>query len=268
MYKIFLLILVSFQVHAQIIDTPNLESCFINAKTATQRVDPSRILYVFDIDNTVLTQNQHLGSVQWFRWQAQLIQKGIDQDRVANNITDLLTAQGKIYHLSQAHTPETGTASSVSSLQNLGSRIIYHTSRSTSVRDITERDLMTHRLLPIKNTIGPDSGFSGTFTYADWTPHQKPVSFQNGVYMTGGQDKGLWLEMLLSKTLFTPEHIVFVDDERKNLENVERAFVGKISLTLCRYSRLDDLVSEFNRSDKRAEIRMWNDLLEIFAKFR
>lgn len=268
MIKSILAILFTVQAQAQILETPNLESCLKSAARSTTRIEPSQVIYVFDIDNTLLSLNQNLGSVQWFRWQQKLIQENIEKDRVANTIDELLTKQGQIYQLSRAHTPEPDMSNELAELQRIGHPVVYHTSRNTDVRDTTERDLKSNGLLPIQNTIGPRNGFAGKFTFQNELENQRPVSFQNGIYMTAGQDKGVWLNLLFLKTSISLNHLVFVDDELKNLQNVERAFSGKTSMTLCRYGKTDDVVREFNESDKSTEIDLWKELYAIISKFQ
>lgn len=243
--------------------TKDLKSCLTQADLDSNHLSKDQTLYVFDIDNTVLKLKSHLGSVQWFRWQHKLILDQIPTDRIANNIDDLLTAQSWIYQISTAAMPEQTTRSQIAEIQSKGSRVMFHTSRSTDVRDITERDLKAAQLIPLTHTIGLDQGFPGTFTFSTAIPKQRPVSFQNGVYMSAGQNKGIWLEQLLQKVSFTPKHLVFVDDEVKNLNNVLGAFDGKISLTLCRYGYLDDEVESFEKSKKTIEIQQWKRLKDL-----
>ena len=82
-----------------------------------------------------------------------------------------------------------------------------------------------------------------------------------------GQDKGIWLKPLFEKTSTSIKHLIFVDDELKNLQNVERAFNGITPMTLCRYGQVDDVVQEFNQSDKAQEIKLWNELDSVWSKF-
>lgn len=268
MIKYILAVLFSIQTHAQIQETPNLEACLKSAAKAAVNLDPNKVVYVFDIDNTLLSLNQNLGSVQWFRWQQKLIQDNIEKDRVATTVDELLTKQGLIYQLSKTHTPETTTAKDLIDLQRTGHPLLYHTSRNTDVRDITERDLKNNNLLPMLNTIGPIDGYAGKFTYIDGPENQRPVTFQNGVYMSAGQDKGVWLKLLFEKTSTSVKHLVFVDDELKNLQNVECVFANRIPTTLCRYGKLDDIVSDFNESNKSTEIELWQILHAVTAQFQ
>ncbi|MBL7671006.1 MAG: DUF2608 domain-containing protein [Bdellovibrionaceae bacterium] len=254
-------------VRAEILETPNLKSCLTAATQAIGGLTAKQVIYVFDIDNTLLALNQNLGSVQWFRWQQTLINENKKENRVADTIDELLSKQGLIYHLSKTRTPEVSTSSEVASLQQQGHIVLYHTSRNPDVRNITERDLFAHGLLPMKNTLGTSKGYPGNFSFLTGPENQRTVSFQNGIYMSAGQDKGIWLKLLFEKTSTSVNHLVFIDDELKNLQNVERAFNDITPMTLCRYGQVDDVVQEFNQSDKAQEIKLWNELDSVWSKF-
>lgn len=263
---VFIAFLVHSAAHALIHESPSMNDCLRIAATETTRLPPPSVFYVFDIDNTVLALNQNLGSVHWFRWQQKLIDDGIKQDRVADTSAELLDRQLQIYQLSKTHPPELTIPHDIQHLQEMGSPVTYHTSRNTDVRDITERELQKNNLLPLVMTIGPTGGYPGRFTFAQASTNQRPVSFQNGIYMTAGQDKGVWLQLLFEKTNESPKHVVFIDDEIKNLQNVERALQRKIPATLCRYGKMDSVVKAFNESDKKGEIELWNEIARILNK--
>jgi hypothetical protein len=265
MKKILLSLILIFNqtALAAIVDTPTLDDCFKLASQSAGSLAPQRVLYVFDIDNTVLALDQNLGSVQWFRWQRMLLDENITVNRVANSLDELVEKQGYLYYLMPSHTPEASTSTAVKTLQLNSHPVIFHTSRSLFNRDATERELLRNNLIPLKTTI--ESNFAKDFTFAEG---QRPVSFRNGVYMSAGQDKGVFLNLLLQKTKYQPLHIVFVDDEEKNLKNVEREFAGNIETTLCRYSSMDSEVDAFNQSDKSLEISLWSKFAAILSELK
>ncbi len=243
-----------------IVETATLSECFAIASADSSKARPSKVLYVFDIDNTVLELNENFGSVQWFRWQRQLITDNIETDRIAPTIDELLEKQGFIYNISRAQTPETQTALLLKILQG-EHPVMYHTSRSLDVRDATERELRRNNLLPLTYNLGGSYGSELVFG-----EESRPVSYRHGVYMSAGQDKGVFLNHLLKSLTFSPEHIVFVDDEKKNLDNVDREFADKIPTTLCRYSKVDERVNAFVKSNKAAEKRLWKDFSNLVDK--
>jgi hypothetical protein len=249
---------------AQIIETPTLAACLKEVERDSAGLAAPDVLYVFDIDNTVLALKQNMGSVQWYRWQQNLIKNGELDGRVADNTDDLLKAQTLLYQMSSSVTPEPGLAQDIKDLQAKGSAVLYHTSRSLEVRDISERELTKNQLLPLTKTL---AGYAGHFSYEQGPADQRAVSFQNGVYMSAGQDKGIWLDWLMAKAKVSPKHLVFVDDEHKNLANVERQFDKKLPITLCRYGKMDDVVNAFNASAKDSEKSLWLEIEKVKAHF-
>lgn len=267
MKKILFILLFSLQVFAQIQETPDLASCLALAKQDTKQLNQADVVYIFDIDNTALKLKNNFGSVQWYRWQQKAIADKTDE-RIADTIDELLAAQAHIYQLSGTVTPESTTATELGELQKQGYPVMFHTSRNNDTRDLTTRELTANGLLPLTRTLGPDKGFAGTFLFAKATEPQRPVTFQNGIYMSAGQDKGIWLGLLFEKLNYQPKHIVFVDDELKNLTNVERALKSQVPLTLCRYGAVDEMVKAFNSSDKSAEKNLWKDFESLVKKLK
>ena len=262
MLKFIIILIFSLTAQAQIQETPLLQDCFNLANTAAEKLNHDDVIYVFDIDNTVLKLKHNFGSAQWFRWQQKMIQDN-SPERISNSVDELLAIQSSIYQLSSAETPEATTAILINQLQTKGYSVIFHTSRNLDTRESTVRDLKQNGLLPLVKTLGPVQGFAGTITYEQAPSTQRAVSFQSGVYMSAGQDKGIWLNLLFEKIHYVPKHIVFVDDELKNLTNVERAFKDKTPLTLCRYGAADTTVHDFETSDKAVEKAQWSLLRTI-----
>lgn len=267
MFKFLFVLLFSIQVFGRIQETRDLQSCLAPALAATAESRPNDVVFVFDIDNTVLKLKQNFGSVQWYHWQQKLIQDQAE-GRIANTIDELLAAQGSIYQLSAAETPEASTAQQIAELQKHGYPVLFHTSRNLDTREATQRELIRNRLLPLVKTLGPDQGFPGSFTYQNAMMNQRPVSFQSGVYMSAGQDKGIWLGLLFEKLNYHPRHVIFVDDEIHNLVNVEKALDLKMDLTLCRYGQMDAVVEAFNTSNKQSEIELWNEFANLARKLK
>lgn len=264
MLKLLLILLISIETLAAIHETPTLNSCLSLAEAETTLLSPAEVVYVFDIDNTALKLKNNFGSVQWFQWQRKLIQDN-SVERITDTIDELLAIQSSIYQLSSTSTPESTTAVQIAHLQELGHPVIFHTSRNLDTRESTARELKQNGLIPLTNTLGPANGYAGVITYQNAPSPQRPVSFQDGVYMSAGQDKGVWLNFLFEKLQYKPKHIVFVDDESKNLVNVERALQNVTPGTLCRYGQVDPVVQAFNASNKSTETAQWH-LLESLLK--
>jgi len=210
-----------------------------------------RVLLVFDMDNTLLRMNQGLGSDEWYRWQNSL--KPGDPDKIG----DLNAAQGLLFDLA-AMRPTDGPdeARIVKSLQDRGFTIMVLTGRNPAYRSATERELAANGLDFSKSGVPPREGFGGAFlpydprnTEAagfvlpvDRTPEKfpdpRPVSYQNGVMMAFGQNKGWMLRALLNRCGRQYAAILFVDDTPANLENMAGAFEGtSVKVAAVPYTR-------------------------------
>ena len=242
----------------------------------------SRVLVVYDIDNTLLAMDQDLGSDQWFNWQASKIATGDLQDAVASDFSGLLSAQGKLYALSHMHTPEESTSALVAELQNQGFSTVVFTSRGSDLRDSTMRELKRSGFDFSKTSIGPKLGYAGTYlpyqleSISDYGLSQeeiakfklgnpRPVSFMDGVFMGSGQHKGVMLRTLLWKAKKVKKRaykaILFVDDGPKNADAIQAAFENEgVDVVTIRYNREDDKVKRFQENDKTDVIQKWNDL--------
>lgn len=240
------------------------------------------VLVVFDIDNTILTMPQDLGSDQWFNWQYESCIKDTKQkpECVTYDMNSLIEIQGQLFAISNMVTPEPTTAKVVKRLQDLGLNVILLTSRGLEFRYSTERVLKMNNMWFASSAIGPMEGFA-----APYLPYQlnklayyglnqkdketarlgnpRPVTYHNGIYMTAGQNKGIMLKTLLHKTGTKFKSIVFVDDHLKHTTRMQEILgKGKLDLVTFRYSKMDPQVNKFNQSDKKHVVKGWNVLRE------
>jgi len=196
-----------------------------------------KVLLVFDMDNTLLRMAQDFGSDEWFTWQ-----RGLAADDPAK-IKGLTEVQGILFDLSSMRPPEPGHQPRVvAALQDRGFAAIVLTGRSPLYRSATERELERNGYDFGRTAVGPGEGFGGSFLPYDprnaeasgFTlpcdrermplPAAQKVSYQNGVMMTSGQDKGLMLRSLLNRTGRHFAAVLFVDDSERNLKAVTQAF--------------------------------------------
>ncbi len=196
-----------------------------------------RVLLVFDMDNTLLSMDQDFGSDEWFTWQRTL---AADDPAKIKALTEI---QGILFDLSAMHPPEPGVQPRVvAALQDRGFAAIVLTGRSPLYRSATERELGRNGFDFSKTAVGPQGGFGGSFLPYDsrnaeasgfilpcdreWMPLPAPqkVSYQNGIMMTAGQDKGLMLRSILNRSGRHFAAVLFVDDSAGNLKAVTKAF--------------------------------------------
>lgn len=228
-------------------------------------------LVVFDIDNTILKMPQFLGSDMWWGWQEKncVGKKTLIAGCATSSFSGLLKIQGELFALSNMAPTEKSTVSVVKRLQDKGFKVILLTSRGPNFRSATEDDVKENKMHFVQSAIGPKNGYAGTYTPYDLKNFKaygltkadmdamgnkspRPVSFQNGIFMTAGLNKGIMLKTLLNKTNSKFKAIVFADDHIKHTKRMHQ-IMGKVKgvdLVTYRYSKIDPDVKAFNESDK------------------
>lgn len=202
---------------------------------------PKDILLVFDIDNTLLAMNQDLGSNQWFDWQKYELKPG-DPAKVEN----LLEAQGLLFAVSGMHPPQRDLPEIFSRLRAAGFPILALTSRGNEYRNAAERELEKNGYgfetfpVPLKNgnlvpCIGDD----------------RRAAYLNGIFMTGGRNKGEMLDCLLKQAAASYKIVIMVDDALSNLEAVKAKVTG-IAVETYLYNAEDGNVARFEKNPKDA----------------
>jgi hypothetical protein len=262
MKKLLILLTLAFasHVHSTPIETDSMDIIF---KTALQKINQhgaENVLIVFDIDNTLLTANQDFSSYAWNLWQKKLI-----KEKLPHSITDSMNKFYKIenvlFSMGNMHTPEEFIANSIKELQSSGVSVIALTSRGPQMRSTTERVLKNNTLS--FNNVSFNKGFPGAYTpkYGKG----RSVSFQNGIYMTAGQNKGLMLKDLLERVNKDYKSIIFTDDLSKHTIHMEEVFeyMGEDIVTF-RYGKMDKQIKEFNEKNKREVVKQWQNLRKVW----
>lgn len=218
----------------------------VTALTASilQGVQPQELLVVFDIDNTLLRLREDFGSEHWFMWQRDLVERKLAQlPSVTDSVDNLLTIQSWIYNEYPMEPVDLETPFWIQSLRDQGASVITLTSRSLAVHRTTLREIKRNRIL-LSN--GSDLGFVGEGDsyqpYSlDWPERSglskedivqfklgqaRPVVFDQGVFLTQGQHKGVMLKTLLARINKRFKAIVFIDDRKSHVEAMNAMAVG------------------------------------------
>lgn len=248
MMKLILLsFLFVFQVSAhEALTTDNHADVVKKATELSAKYGAQKVLVVFDIDNTLLKARQPLGSDQWFEWQSDAIAKKTPEAAFAT-FDDLLDAQANFYAMSKMDLTQPDLPQLVAALKQNGHTIFLLTSRSPSLRNVTERELLRNGLSFGDQTIMP--GIPNEFLEA---PFKMNVSFMNGIFMTAGHHKGEALAYLVKKSGKDFDAIVFADDLVKHTTRVGQTFAAseRPEVITFRYGHEDANVLEFRNMPK------------------
>jgi len=223
------------------------------------RLGAEQVLVVFDIDNTLLAMEQGLGSDQWYYWQKDL---ETEDPCSGLRVSDRFMVQGALFFASAMRPTQADAAEQVSRLQDAGLPVIAITSRGTDYRLQTYRELRRNGISFWPNALPPQQGFSESFIPEGGS---RPARYEDGVFLTAGQDKGVMTRALLEKTgTPVPSVIVIADDKSENLKNVMAAFQGTdTAVHAWRYSREDANVAAFDPGKAAEE---WDALRPALIK--
>ena len=213
---------------------------------------PKRTLLVLDIDDTLLTSAGFFGSDAWYEWQKTL---AADDPGKVPCLFDVISLNYKVG--SQRPTQPDGPAL----VNALGVDRSLLTSRNPLYRGGTLRTLRdAGYALPAALGESAD-GRSWDFRK---TPDARParVVYDQGLFMTTGQDKGLVLLDLLRRLGLHYERVVLVDDGERNIANMQAAMRDAgIDYLGLHYTRVDKAVDADAASAGRAGWQAWRQFL-------
>jgi len=230
-------------------ETDDLAMVSDTALQLADRHGRDRVLVVFDIDNTLLAMEQGLGSDQWHYWQKDLA--GEDPCSTMR-VQDLLKAQGALFYASAMRPTQPDTALQVSRLQDAGLTVIALTSRGPEYSLQTFRELRRNGISFWSSALPPARGFPDWFVPEGG---ERDALYQDGVFLTAGQHKGVMLKALLTKTgAASPALIVLADDKAENLQAIMETFEGSgTAVHAWRYSREDANVAALDTQQAAAQ---------------
>jgi hypothetical protein len=243
---------------------------------AVEKYGAEHVLLALDIDNTVMSMDNDLGSDHWFEWQNYLLQNEHDSPLlVAKDFDGLLKAQGILYEKGRMHPPQAEQPAIIADLQKRGIATILLTSRGPEFRGVTERELKRCKYdfaataLPVPNVptgiflaYDPSNPEKDGLTAAELVlyklPEPRPVSYANGLFLTAGQHKGIMLLTLLKDSPRVIKAVVYADDNLRHVGNVFSAGTARnLDVSSFHYQAEDTRVQRFNYSDKRDVSDRW-----------
>ena len=289
-YKSYLLLLAVFLCLGWLIVEPRALSAEMEVtdsfdvvakrvQSFADRYGPEEVLLVCDIDNTVLTMNQGLGSVAWFDTQYRLLREDPkSKELVGHDLPSLLKVQALLFTLSRMHPPEKTIPDKIAALQKQGIYTMCLTSRGPSTRNATEAALRRNRYDFARRAPKTFGGFCGeTKPYrlgnlsASGLSREeaerfhlgepRSVSYDKGIFMVAGQNKGAMLLLLLARCPRRFSAIVFIDDKEEHVKEVFTAVVARnIEIVAYRYSREDGATEAFNKTGRQKAQQQWETL--------
>lgn len=242
----------------------------------------AQVLVVLDIDNTLLRMANDLGSDQWYSWQEEIMkEENCSPACITRDPAKLLDYQGLLFAIGKMVATEPTLAERINALQRKGQKIVLLTSRGHDFRSVTERALaqngfnfrssqmgssVAETYLPYDLARAADFGLTQEEVEAARLQAPRPVSYQNGIYMTAGQNKGVMLKTLLHKYGARFKAVIFVDDHQRHVDRMQAIVGDELDLTTYRYGGVDAIVTRFKESDKSAVSKNWQKLQDTLKE--
>lgn len=195
-----------------------------------------KVLIVLDIDNTILTSTTDLGSDVWYQWQTGKFDvKPTSSQQVSCLFEDSI---GLLYELAPMKLTEKNLDHTISNWQQSGHTVVALTSRAPSARAATERELGRNKVNLASSALVP----VGQDTLLLREKKGREISYMQGVMMTSGLNKGEMLQHLLEKTGREFSAIVFVDDSKKNIDNMYMKYqnVKNVDMRIFHYTHIEE----------------------------
>ena len=217
-----------------------------------------RTLLVLDIDDTLLTSDGFFGSDKWYEWQKTLPASDPGKVPCLFDVISLNYETGG-QRATQPDGPALVNAVQVDKL--------LLTSRNPLYRGGTLRTLRVAGYALPAPLAGQADGSSWDFRKA---PDAAPVriTYDQGVFMTTGQDKGLALLALLQRLHTRYDRVVLVDDGKKNIDNMQNALrKAGVDYLGLHYLRVDKSIAAADAQAGRAGWQAWQRLLgEVYPQ--
>ncbi len=204
-----------------------------------------RTLLVLDIDDTLLTSQGFFGSDRWYEWQKHLPAADPAKVKCLFDVISLNYEAG-----TQQLTQPDGPAL----INALPGEKLLLTSRNPLYRGGTVRTLNDAGYALPTPLAGQSEGSSWRWR-AGPAARESEVSYDQGIFMTSGQDKGLILLDLLGRLKLHYDRVVLVDDGDANIRNMQAALRDAgIDYHGLHYTRVNKSVSD---ADAKAGLHGW-----------
>lgn len=210
-----------------------------------------RTLFVFDIDDTLLTSTTFFGSDYWYEWQKYIAGNGSHAPVPCRFDIIALNYEAGTQKATQEDAPQI--------FNSIKSDKLLLTSRSSNSRGATLRELKkAGYVLPAMIGTAQDG------VLYDWRSpdgqKSAAISYHNGLYMVSGQDKGVLLLFLLEQLKEKYLQIVLIDDGQKNIDAMQKALLeAKIPFYGIHYVKIKKPLPVPRELEDTAD-QAWNNL--------
>jgi hypothetical protein len=211
------------------------------------------VLFVFDLDNTLIEAAQHLGSDQWFSHRmTHLVDKGHSFDDALNLVVPHWLA---VQNRTSVRCVDPNVPELLGKLRALGVPMIALTKRPP---ELAKRTL--EQLAPLQIDFSQSIHAKNSMVF----PEHRNTLYQKGIiFVAANVDKGPVLSSFIQKMRSKPKKVVLIDDKMSHIHNVADAVKQlEIPFVGIRYGGADEKVKSFD--PKVAELQ-WECFEKILS---
>ncbi len=222
-------------------------------KKIAQLIDKDTLV-IFDIDNTLITTDQTLGSSEWYFYKyKQYLAKGMSTHKA------YIKAQAEWKQINDFTTVSPVEPETVEFFHNLQRKNIPTlglTARPDDVVEMTEKQLKSQNMDFSKTPLIPKKKQQIT----------RNSHYTRGIIFVDEQNKGEILLKFFKKAHFSPKKVVFIDDVTRNAVQVNAALTAKgIDTKSVRYSATDTQVNAFDSKIADMQMRVFINKRELIS---
>lgn len=247
-------------------ETVDLADAFRAAEDAHATAPRGRVLLILDIDNTLLTMPQYLGSDRWFNRHAAAIAAKSNPD--FSSLGELINAQTMLFGIASMRATEPNIPAMIANAERRETDIFLLSARGPELFDATRRELDRNGLqieppyacsffLCTGDGVYRDDEIRAALAAIGEEPSDSPyrdILIRDGMMLVAGQDKGVMLKLLMGAIgRRRYSHVVVADDGRKNIDDIAASH-NPVPVTLFHYRRIDPSVSDAEDQAARAEL--------------
>lgn len=265
---IFIYLLLINPVLAHVINYQTDTFADIAAQYNKLQVDPKTTLMVFDLDDTLITMSQPLGSVGWWDWQHELLQNARHSDKLfTKDYQQLVRIQNILFQLVKTEVTDEYVMSFLKDAAYQGATLMGLTARGKEHLSATLMQLKDNKFLVGEKLLFNKNGLkfnnktsvAGNFHCPQFS---RTVIYQQGIMFLDGEDKGEALLCILAYTKQDIKTIVFVDDAKRNIASMDKAFANRNDLLILNvlYTKENakELEIQINPNTQALLFEQWN----------
>ena len=236
----------------------------LSEQVKLDKPDNLNTLIIFDIDDTLLESVNFVGSGKWYNWQRGRIVYDADGGLVSvkkdQQFHCMFRTLGTLFEIGSTKLTQDNAVEIFNQFKNFDLMIL--TARTAKYRVATERELAKHGIvLADEHFSSVKDGLDFEFNDSKRTAR---VTYNKGIVMSSGLNKGRVLKTILEQANKKYESIYFIDDSDKNVKQMKQEWQDKASIIkIFHYTKVDKTVNEKEIAESDEAKQHYHQFLKV-----